>query len=123
DLRSIETEFLAIVFNDALTSEVTLSCEPMVSPLNDHKIDFRTSFDESDDEDYTDLAANEFDLMRKDSSDREMTVTWHGYSDGSVVLCKWAKSSQFESALRCARTFIEILWLVHDAVVLQSLTG
>ncbi|GKA93073.1 hypothetical protein Tco_0815059, partial [Tanacetum coccineum] len=52
DLRSIETEFQAIVFDDALTSEVTLSCEPTVSPLNDHKIDFRTSFDESDDEDY-----------------------------------------------------------------------
>ncbi|GKD73126.1 hypothetical protein Tco_1331408, partial [Tanacetum coccineum] len=43
----------AIVFKDALTSEVTLSCEPTVSPLNDHKIDFRTSFDESDEEDYT----------------------------------------------------------------------
>ncbi|GKB24532.1 hypothetical protein Tco_0863933 [Tanacetum coccineum] len=53
NLRSFETEFPAIVFNDALTSEVTLSCEPTVSPLNDHKIDFRTSFDESDDEDYT----------------------------------------------------------------------
>ncbi|GJZ48500.1 hypothetical protein Tco_0602332 [Tanacetum coccineum] len=53
DLRSIETEFPAIVFNVALTSEVTLSCEPTVSPLNDNKIDFRISFDESDDEDYT----------------------------------------------------------------------
>ncbi|GJY23945.1 hypothetical protein Tco_0397603 [Tanacetum coccineum] len=53
DLRSIETEFPAIVFDDALTSEVTLSCEPTISPLNDHKIDFRTSFGESDDEDYT----------------------------------------------------------------------
>ncbi|GKE09501.1 hypothetical protein Tco_1413052 [Tanacetum coccineum] len=41
------------VFNDALTSEITLSCKPTVSPLNDYKIDFRTSFDESDDEDYT----------------------------------------------------------------------
>ncbi|GJU99113.1 hypothetical protein Tco_1328384 [Tanacetum coccineum] len=29
DLRSIETEFPAIVFNDTLTSEATLSCEPM----------------------------------------------------------------------------------------------
>ncbi|GJR70274.1 hypothetical protein Tco_0016339 [Tanacetum coccineum] len=56
DLRSVETEFPAIVFDDALTSEVTLSCEPTVSPLNDHKIDFRTLFDESDNEDYT----NEF---------------------------------------------------------------
>ncbi|GKD86225.1 hypothetical protein Tco_1357379 [Tanacetum coccineum] len=52
DLRSVETEFLAIVYNDAFTSEVTLSCEPTISPLND-KIDFRISFDESNDEDYT----------------------------------------------------------------------
>ncbi|GKA28448.1 hypothetical protein Tco_0714616 [Tanacetum coccineum] len=42
----------AIVFNDTLTSEAALSCEPMVSSLND-EIDFRISFDESDDEDYT----------------------------------------------------------------------
>ncbi|GJT38137.1 hypothetical protein Tco_0938002 [Tanacetum coccineum] len=40
DLRSIETEFPAIVFNDELTSEVALSCEPMVIPFNDNKIDF-----------------------------------------------------------------------------------
>ncbi|GJX69367.1 hypothetical protein Tco_0305094 [Tanacetum coccineum] len=52
DLRSIETEFPSIVFNDALTSKVALSCEPTVSPLNDNQIDFRISFDESDDEDY-----------------------------------------------------------------------
>ncbi|GKB66981.1 hypothetical protein Tco_0928393 [Tanacetum coccineum] len=52
NLRS-QTEFLAIVFNDSLTSEVALSREPMVSPLNDNQIDFRISFDESDDEDYT----------------------------------------------------------------------
>ncbi|GJX08724.1 hypothetical protein Tco_0196656 [Tanacetum coccineum] len=31
DLKSVETEFPAIVFNDALTSEVTLSCETMTS--------------------------------------------------------------------------------------------
>ncbi|GKA01076.1 hypothetical protein Tco_0673741 [Tanacetum coccineum] len=43
----------AIVLNDALTPEVTLSYEPMVSPLNNDKIVFRLSFDESDDEDYT----------------------------------------------------------------------
>ncbi|GKG18863.1 hypothetical protein Tco_0375962, partial [Tanacetum coccineum] len=29
DLESIETEFPAIVFNDTLTSEATLLCEPM----------------------------------------------------------------------------------------------
>ncbi|GJU36435.1 hypothetical protein Tco_1184789 [Tanacetum coccineum] len=53
DLRSVETKFPAIVFNDTLTSEATLSCESTVSPLNDNEIDFRISFDESDDEDYT----------------------------------------------------------------------
>ncbi|GKA32080.1 hypothetical protein Tco_0718447 [Tanacetum coccineum] len=53
DLRSVETEFLAIAFSDALTSEVALSSEPTVSLVNDNKIDFRISFDESDDEDYT----------------------------------------------------------------------
>ncbi|GJV53383.1 hypothetical protein Tco_1449124 [Tanacetum coccineum] len=44
-LRSVETEFLAIVFNDTLMSE------PTVSSLNNDEIDFRISFDESDDED------------------------------------------------------------------------
>ncbi|GJU64073.1 hypothetical protein Tco_1245908 [Tanacetum coccineum] len=42
-----------IVYNDSLTSNETLSCEPTVSSLNDNEIDFRISFDESDDEDYT----------------------------------------------------------------------
>ncbi|GJW03299.1 hypothetical protein Tco_1562155 [Tanacetum coccineum] len=53
ELGSVETEFPTIVFNDMLTSKATLSCEPAVSSLNDNKIDFRISFDESDDEDYT----------------------------------------------------------------------
>nr|GEW26003.1 hypothetical protein [Tanacetum cinerariifolium] len=43
----------AIVIDDAFTSEVTPSYEPTVSPLNDNKIDFKISFDESVDEDYT----------------------------------------------------------------------
>ncbi|GKA04692.1 hypothetical protein Tco_0683812 [Tanacetum coccineum] len=52
-VRSIEPEFPAIIFNDKLTSEVALSCEPTVSSLYNNEIDFRISFDESDDEDYT----------------------------------------------------------------------
>ncbi|GKC67122.1 hypothetical protein Tco_1099720 [Tanacetum coccineum] len=52
DLRSVETEFPAIVFDDALTSEVTPSYEPTVSPLNDNQIDFKISLNEPDDEDY-----------------------------------------------------------------------
>nr|GFA43834.1 hypothetical protein [Tanacetum cinerariifolium] len=35
------------------TATYALSCEPTVSPLNDNQIDFRISFDESDNEDYT----------------------------------------------------------------------
>ncbi|GJX56493.1 hypothetical protein Tco_0286390 [Tanacetum coccineum] len=52
DLGSVKTDFPAIVFNDTLTSEAALSCEPTVSSLND-EINFRISFDESDDEDCT----------------------------------------------------------------------
>ncbi|GJW24388.1 hypothetical protein Tco_0038199 [Tanacetum coccineum] len=52
DLRSVETEFLAIALNDGLSSEKTLSCKPMVSSLND-EINFRISYDYSDDEDHT----------------------------------------------------------------------
>ncbi|GJR64165.1 hypothetical protein Tco_0010230 [Tanacetum coccineum] len=48
---NFESEFLAIVFDD--TSDATLSCEPTVSSLNNDGIDFRISYDESDDEDYT----------------------------------------------------------------------
>ncbi|GKC19230.1 retrovirus-related pol polyprotein from transposon TNT 1-94, partial [Tanacetum coccineum] len=51
--KSVETEFPAIVFNDNLTSNETLFCEPTVSSLNNNEIDFRISFDEFDDEDYT----------------------------------------------------------------------
>ncbi|GJW78962.1 hypothetical protein Tco_0140644 [Tanacetum coccineum] len=51
DLRSVEDEFLAIAFNDEVSSK-TLSYEPTVSSLND-EIDIRISFDDSDDEDYT----------------------------------------------------------------------
>ncbi|GKB19368.1 hypothetical protein Tco_0853291 [Tanacetum coccineum] len=53
DLRSVETEFPAIVFNDNLTSNETPFCEPTISSLNDNEIEFRISFDESEDEDYT----------------------------------------------------------------------
>ncbi|GKB33166.1 hypothetical protein Tco_0872567 [Tanacetum coccineum] len=52
-LDPLKPEFPVIVFNDELTSEKALSCEPTVSPLNDNEIDFRMSFEESNDEDYT----------------------------------------------------------------------
>ncbi|GJW14585.1 hypothetical protein Tco_0018718 [Tanacetum coccineum] len=54
DLGSIKTEFPAIVFNDTLTSETALSCEPVIISLNNNEIDFRILFDGSDDKDCTD---------------------------------------------------------------------
>ncbi|GJY03443.1 hypothetical protein Tco_0369383 [Tanacetum coccineum] len=53
DLRFVEAEFPAIVIDYALAPKDTLPCKSQVStPVND-KIDFRISFDESDNEDYT----------------------------------------------------------------------
>ncbi|GKC31885.1 hypothetical protein Tco_1039179, partial [Tanacetum coccineum] len=51
--NDFETNFLAIVFDDVLATHHKISFEPMVSPLDDNEIDFRMSFDKSDDEDYT----------------------------------------------------------------------
>ncbi|GKE24714.1 hypothetical protein Tco_1436226, partial [Tanacetum coccineum] len=48
---NFESKFPAIVLDD--TSREALSWEPTISPLNDNEIDFRISFNESDDEDYT----------------------------------------------------------------------
>ncbi|GJV82068.1 putative reverse transcriptase domain-containing protein [Tanacetum coccineum] len=69
DLRSVETEFPAIAFNDEVSSEKTLSCEPTVSSLNDEN-DFRLSFDDSDDEDYTVIFdKNSFSYKKISSND------------------------------------------------------
>ncbi|GJW37398.1 hypothetical protein Tco_0060318 [Tanacetum coccineum] len=53
NLSSVEAEFPGIVINDAVATLDELQCKSQVStPVND-EIDFRISFDESDDEDYT----------------------------------------------------------------------
>ncbi|GKG25514.1 hypothetical protein Tco_0398660, partial [Tanacetum coccineum] len=41
------------VFNWETATYAALSCEPTISSLNDNQVDFRISFDESDDEDCT----------------------------------------------------------------------
>ncbi|GJX70767.1 hypothetical protein Tco_0307938 [Tanacetum coccineum] len=68
----------AIVFNDELTSEETLSCEPTISSLNNNKIDFRISFDESDDEDYTNefpaIVYNDALKFKSDSSTKPVEI-------------------------------------------------
>ncbi|GKA60118.1 hypothetical protein Tco_0759431 [Tanacetum coccineum] len=73
---NFESEFLAIVFDD--TSNAALSYEPTVSPLNDNKIDFRISFDESDDEDYTPQVSYSNDLyFFKDFENEFPTIVYN----------------------------------------------
>ncbi|GKD98550.1 hypothetical protein Tco_1382447, partial [Tanacetum coccineum] len=50
--KDFKTNFPAIVFDDALATDHKISSEPTVSLLDDNEIDFRISFDESDNEDY-----------------------------------------------------------------------
>ncbi|GJT29894.1 hypothetical protein Tco_0910169 [Tanacetum coccineum] len=72
DLRSVETEFPAIAFIDEVSSEKTLSCEPTVCSLND-EINFRVSFDDSDDEDYTVIFdKNSFSYKKNSTNDLKM---------------------------------------------------
>ncbi|GKC55354.1 hypothetical protein Tco_1078099, partial [Tanacetum coccineum] len=45
DLKSVETEFPAIVYNDAFTSEVTLSCEPTPEVSYSNDLDYFKDFE------------------------------------------------------------------------------
>ncbi|GKA22617.1 hypothetical protein Tco_0708579 [Tanacetum coccineum] len=85
NLRSIGIEFPAIAYNDALTSEVTLSCEPTVCPLNDNQIEFRISFEESNDEDYTDLAVKKSTILVKVFSGEKHVLYSYEHSDASTT--------------------------------------
>ncbi|GJR99948.1 reverse transcriptase domain-containing protein [Tanacetum coccineum] len=50
---NFETKFPAIVLDNTLTFDAAISCGPTVSPLRDNEIDFKISFDEFDNKDYT----------------------------------------------------------------------
>ncbi|GKF78914.1 hypothetical protein Tco_0234482, partial [Tanacetum coccineum] len=52
DLRFVEAEFPAIVIDDAFEPQDALSCKSQVSTSVNDEIDFRISFDKSDNEDY-----------------------------------------------------------------------
>ncbi|GKC52644.1 hypothetical protein Tco_1075389, partial [Tanacetum coccineum] len=53
ELGSVEDEFPAIVIDDTVKPQDALPCKFQVSTPGNNEIDFRISFDESDDEDYT----------------------------------------------------------------------
>ncbi|GJV85769.1 hypothetical protein Tco_1525667 [Tanacetum coccineum] len=84
DLRSVATNFPAIVFKDNLTSNETLFCEPTVSSLNNNKIDFRISFDESDDEDYT-IFIRHMDLPHRDQRHQYLRYEGLQYTEGDIA--------------------------------------
>ncbi|GJV81056.1 hypothetical protein Tco_1516926 [Tanacetum coccineum] len=92
-----------------VSSEETLSCEPMVSSLND-EIDFRVSFDDSDDEDYTGRGTNDvyfndlfpfniihFDDLKseKDNDDNDIDIL---LSSEDMALPSHAERAQADSA-------------------------
>ncbi|GKA16343.1 hypothetical protein Tco_0696090 [Tanacetum coccineum] len=52
NLGSVKAEFPTIVINDAVAPQDELQCKSQVSTHINDEIDFRISFDESDDEDY-----------------------------------------------------------------------
>ncbi|GKE67793.1 hypothetical protein Tco_1521954 [Tanacetum coccineum] len=72
---NFETEFPAIFFDDTLTSDAALSFEPTISPLNENEIDFRISFEESDDEDYTPTVSYFDDLDYFKDLEKEFPAT------------------------------------------------
>ncbi|GJS59884.1 hypothetical protein Tco_0654668 [Tanacetum coccineum] len=53
DLRSVEAEFPAIIIDDTFAPQDALLCKSQVSTPVNNEIDFKISFDESDDGDYT----------------------------------------------------------------------
>ncbi|GJR78516.1 hypothetical protein Tco_0149301 [Tanacetum coccineum] len=74
---NFRTEYPTIVFDDTLTSDAALSCEPTVTPLNKNESDFKISFDESDDEDYMPMISHSDDLnFFKDFENEFPTITY-----------------------------------------------
>ncbi|GJZ02855.1 hypothetical protein Tco_0520816 [Tanacetum coccineum] len=76
DLRSVESEFPAITFNNEVSSEKKLSYEPTISSLND-EIDFIVSFDDYDDEDYTVIFKKNLFSYKKNSTNDLKTDSEH----------------------------------------------
>ncbi|GJW18603.1 hypothetical protein Tco_0026039 [Tanacetum coccineum] len=73
-----------IVFNDELSSEKTLFCEPTVSSLNNNEINFRISFDESDDEDHT-ISIRHMALLPRDQRHQYLRFEGLQYTHTDIV--------------------------------------
>ncbi|GKD43940.1 hypothetical protein Tco_1268585 [Tanacetum coccineum] len=72
---NFENEFPAIVYNDALATDHKILSEPPVSPLDNNEIDFRISLDESDDEDYICIYEKSiYTAYPRDLTEKKMTT-------------------------------------------------
>ncbi|GJY76446.1 hypothetical protein Tco_0481562, partial [Tanacetum coccineum] len=75
DLRSVETEFPAIFYKDALTSEVALSCEPTVNmpsfPSSEPTVSYFDDFDyfKNFEKEFTTIAYNDALTYKLDFSE------------------------------------------------------
>ncbi|GJW27438.1 putative reverse transcriptase domain-containing protein [Tanacetum coccineum] len=109
DLGSVETEFPAIVFNETLTSEATLSCETTISSLNNDEIDFRISFDESDDEDCTPTVSyfNDLDYFNDFENEFPAIVYNDALTSKSDFLTEPNLSPQYNTS--CFRSLYDIM--------------
>nr|GEV17810.1 putative Gag-Pol polyprotein [Tanacetum cinerariifolium] len=108
---NFKTEYPAIVFDD--TSDTTLSCEPTVSPFNENEIDFRISYDESDDEDYMGRSVNRVHVldfasltegMRQTLGDRLRMVFTGDAGQDLFTSHAWRRMSDTEMGLDVADT-------------------
>nr|GEX33838.1 hypothetical protein [Tanacetum cinerariifolium] len=87
---NFEFEFPSIVLDDTLTSSESLSWEPTVSPLNNDEIEFKISFDESDDEDYMNLYVAfgiSFDPKRYYKDGVHTRILWRPRMVKIIYLC------------------------------------
>nr|GEW28967.1 retrovirus-related Pol polyprotein from transposon TNT 1-94 [Tanacetum cinerariifolium] len=72
-------EYPTIVFDD--TSDAALSCKSTVSPFDNNEVDFKISFDESDDEDYMEFPTIAYNDL-KSKSDPLIEPSVGGYDKG-----------------------------------------
>nr|GEV63213.1 helitron helicase-like domain-containing protein [Tanacetum cinerariifolium] len=115
-----------------------LSCEPTVSPPNDNQIDFRISFNESDDEDYTmsgidnDLFTYEVEVAyvpcnsnKDDFLEQRMLQEADddmGYDSSDVAFTEWlgSKNFNYETMDHYTKRALWIYWIRGDDEVKLS---
>nr|GEZ36666.1 hypothetical protein [Tanacetum cinerariifolium] len=132
DLRSIESEFLAIVYNNTLTSEVTLSCkndndkvymplfsslEPTVSYFDD--LDFFKDFvDEFPAIVYNDALTSKLDFLTEPSNNDDDKIDMIQSLEGNVMNTDDGAYAQRLSIRRIQTPWI---WRIDLLDVIQSL--